>query len=71
MIIRTTIETVTFRHPFRLSGADVQPAGRYVVETDEELLQISALTAYRRLSTFIRLPGDQTSWRRLGSSTWQ
>lgn len=58
MATRTSSETITFRHPFKLSGADdVQPAGRYVVETDEELLQTSLLPAYRRLSTFIRLPG--------------
>lgn len=55
---RTSSETVTFRHPFTLSGADdLLPAGQYVVETDEELLQTSSLPAYRRLSTFIRLPG--------------
>ena len=58
MVTRTSSATVIFRHPFKLSGAeDVQPAGCYVVETDEELLQTSSLPAYRRLSTFIRLPG--------------
>jgi hypothetical protein len=58
MITRTTSSTVVFQHPFRLSGADEpQPAGRYVVETDEELLQTLSLSAYRWLSTFIRLPG--------------
>lgn len=62
MDVRTRSETVTFRHPFKLSVADdVQPAGRYVVETDEELLQTSSLTAYRRISTFIRLPGRSGS----------
>lgn len=58
MASRTSSETITFRHPFKLSGADdVQPAGRYVVETDEERLQTSSRPAYRRRSTFIRLPG--------------
>ena len=58
MTIRTISETVTFRRPFKLRGADdVQPAGRYVVETDEEPLQLSSLPAYRRLSTYMRLPG--------------
>ena len=58
MAARTSTATVIFQHPFKLSGAeDVQPAGCYVVETDEELLQTSSLPAYRRLSTFIRLPG--------------
>ena len=33
---------VTFTHPFNLSGVDeVQPAGTYTVETDEELLESS------------------------------
>ncbi|MGH7012771.1 MAG: hypothetical protein ACREEL_01215 [Stellaceae bacterium] len=58
MITRTSSNTVTFLHPFKLSGVDdVQPAGRYVVETDEELLQTLSHPAYRRLSTVIGLPG--------------
>ena len=56
MTVRTTSKTVTFTHPFNLSGMDkVQPAGTYTVETDEELLQTS-LPAYRRISTLMRLP---------------
>ena len=40
MTVRTTSKTVTFRYPFNLTGTDeVQPAGTYTVETDEELLQ--------------------------------
>ena len=40
MTVRTTSKTVTFMHPFNLSGMDkMQPAGTYTVETDEELLQ--------------------------------
>jgi hypothetical protein len=40
MTVRTTSKTVTFMHPFILTGTDeVQPAGTYTVETDEELLQ--------------------------------
>ena len=65
MTMRTSSNTVTFLHPFKLSGADdVQPAGRYVVETDEELVQTMSHTAYRRLSTFIRLPGRTGSTER-------
>ena len=57
MTTRTTSRTVTFRRPFKLSGADeIQPAGSYVVETDEEKLDTS-FQAYRRLATLIRLPG--------------
>ena len=37
---RTSRRTVTFARPFSLRGIDgVQPAGTYVVETDEELIQ--------------------------------
>jgi len=44
MTVRTTSKTVTFRHPFNLTGTDeVQPAGTYTVETDEELLQPSSV----------------------------
>ena len=56
MTVRTTSKTVTFMHPFNLSGTDeMQPAGTYTVETDEELLQTSSLPAYRRISTLMRL----------------
>jgi hypothetical protein len=61
MTVRTTSKTVTFTHPFNLSGTDeVQPAGTYTVETDEELLQTSSLPAYRRISTLMRLPARAT-----------
>lgn len=57
MTLRTRSETVTFRRPFVLAGLDgLQPAGRYTVETDEELLPAFSLTAYRRLATWLRLP---------------
>jgi hypothetical protein len=40
MTLRTTSRTVTFVHPFSLSGTDkAQPAGTCTVETDQELLQ--------------------------------
>jgi hypothetical protein len=53
---RTTSRTVTFIHPFSLSGTDeAQPAGTYTVETDEELLQASSIPAYRRIATLLRL----------------
>jgi len=61
MTARTTSKTVTFTHPFQLSGTDeVQPAGTYTVETDEELLETSLLLppAYRRISTLLRLPAN-------------
>ena len=56
MTVRTTSKTVTFRHPFNLIGTDeVQPAGTYTVETDEELLQPASVPAYRRIATLMRL----------------
>ena len=62
MTMRTTSRTVTFIHPFNLSGIDKeQPAGTYTVETDEELLQALSLPAYKRISTLIRLPARPRS----------
>ena len=62
MTVRTTSKTVTFVHPFNLSGMDeTQPAGTYTVETDEELLQALSLPAYKRISTLIRLPARPRS----------
>jgi hypothetical protein len=39
---------------------EVQPAGTYTVETDEELLQTLSVPAYRRISTLMRLPARPT-----------
>ena len=62
MSTRTTNETITFKHPFKLSELDeVQPAGRYVVETNEELIQGLSFPVHRRLSTFIHLAGRPNS----------
>lgn len=56
MTVRTTSRTVTFMHPFSLSGTvEVHPAGTYTVETDEELLQAASIPAYRRIATLLRL----------------
>ncbi len=56
---RTTSRTVTFTHPFTLSGVDgVQPAGSYVVETDEELIDSLSFPVYRRTATWLHLPGS-------------
>lgn len=58
MTIRTTSRTVTFARPFVLSGIiEEQPAGTYTVETDEELVEAKSVSAYRRISTLLRLPG--------------
>lgn len=55
--MRTTRGTITFAHPFSLDGIDgVQPAGTYVVETDEDLIEGLSFIAYQRVATTIYLP---------------
>ena len=57
MTMRTSHKTVTFTQPFSLSGIDeVQAAGTYTVETNEEPLQGVSFPAYRRMETLIFLP---------------
>jgi len=57
MTLRTHRETLTFVHPFTLSGAeDVQAPGTYMVQTDEELLEGLSFLAYRRVATVIFVP---------------
>ena len=52
MTIRTSQRTIRFAHPFRLTGMDApQPAGAYLLETEEELLQDLSFPAYRRIAT--------------------
>lgn len=65
---RTTTRTVTFTRPFELNGLDgVQPAGSYVVETDEELIDSLSFPVYRRIATWIHLPhADERSNGGLG-----
>jgi hypothetical protein len=58
---RTHREIMVFRRPFRLRGwSEAQPAGAYVVETEEELIEGLSFAAYHRISTTITrevLPG--------------
>ena len=62
MTIRTTYRTLSFAHPFQLRDMDgPSPAGAYVVETDEELVQDLSFTAYRRIATRLLLPGGPRS----------
>jgi hypothetical protein len=57
MTMRTNHKTVTFTQPFSLNGIDeVQVAGTYTVETNEEPLQGVSFPAYRRVETLIFLP---------------
>jgi hypothetical protein len=57
MSIRTQRTTVSFVRPFAVIGLDdLQPAGTYTVETDEELIDGLSFPAYRRIATSIFLP---------------
>jgi hypothetical protein len=59
MTVRTSRKTVTFTRTFSLSAIDqVQSAGTYTVETDEELLPGVSFPAYRRIATLIFLPSQ-------------
>lgn len=54
---RSRSRTVVFTRPFRLAAFDAPlPPGRYVVETDEELIQELSFPAYRRTGAWLRLP---------------
>jgi hypothetical protein len=49
-------QDVTFRRAFSWKAADgLQPAGTYVVETEEEAIATLSFLAYRRLSTTMML----------------
>ena len=57
MTRRTTARTVTFQHPFAIEGLEGwQPAGSYIVDTEEELLQDLSFPAWHRVHTSLRLP---------------
>jgi hypothetical protein len=59
MTMRTTKSTVTFVRPFRLGAFGEQlPAGRYPIETDEELLEGVSFPVYRRTATMMQLIAD-------------
>lgn len=56
MTMRTSRKSVTFRRPFSLTGIDdVQPAGTYTVETNEELIEGLSFPAWRRTATVFLL----------------
>lgn len=57
MNARTTTRTITFARPFSLVGLDeLQPAGTYTVQTDEEPIEGLSFLAYHRVATVIFLP---------------
>lgn len=56
MTIRTTSQTIEFTRPFTVAGIGAQqPAGNYVIETDEEQIEAVSFLAYRRVSVRICL----------------
>jgi hypothetical protein len=55
--MRTTRQTLTFDARFSLMAIDeLEPAGNYDADVDEELIEGLSLLAYRRVATTIYLP---------------
>jgi len=62
LAIRTTRTTVSFTNPFTLRSLEgVQPAGEYVVLTDDEQIEGLSRIAYRRLATLFQTPATSAS----------
>ena len=56
MSVRTSTKTVAFAHPFKLDGMErSHPAGSFLVQTDEELIDSVSFIAYRRVATVLHL----------------
>ena len=59
MSMRTTSKSVVFARPFSITGVDLQqPAGVYIVETDEEPIEDLSFLVYRRVETRLQLAED-------------
>lgn len=55
MATRTHEAVLVFQRPFRLAGEDAPfPAGAWLVETEEELIEALSFPAWRRTGTTIR-----------------
>ena len=53
---RTSKKTVTFNNPFVIGNLkEIQAAGEYLIETDEELIEGLSFNAYRRVLTLFHL----------------
>jgi hypothetical protein len=62
MSILTSQSTVTFTRPFRLDGVDErQPAGEYLVDIDQELIEGLSFLAYRRVAALVHIPAISQS----------
>jgi hypothetical protein len=54
---RLRTRTVTFARPFFLDDVNRElPAGAYIVETEEEMLDVSSFLSYRRAGTRLFVP---------------
>jgi len=59
MTTRSRLETVHFKHPFRIKGIDrLLPPGAYVVLTDEEMIESLSFPSFGRVATMIMVPGE-------------
>ena len=68
MTIRTTRTIVSFANPFVLQGLEgAQPAGEYVVLTDDERIEGLSRIAYRRVATQLQTPARFASQSRTQS----
>jgi hypothetical protein len=62
LTVRTTRTTVSFSSPFTLQNLQgVQPAGEYVILSDDELVEGLSRVAYRRLVTLFQTPAVSAS----------
>jgi len=61
MAVRTIRSSVTFTAPFKLKALDLQPAGTYPIETDEEIIEGNEHTVYRRVATLLYIQRDGTT----------
>ncbi len=58
--MRSKRTTISFSKPFFLKGLDgPQPAGDYVIVTDEKRIETTLFEAWQRVDTQIRLPSLQ------------
>ncbi len=56
MTTRTVSKILTFKHPFQIGvSEEMQPAGSYKVDTDEELIEGLSFVSYRRVLMVIHL----------------
>jgi hypothetical protein len=55
--MRSSRRAITFLHPFNFAGLDgTQPAGTYIVVTEEEQITGISFEGWRRTETSLRLP---------------